>query len=133
MRKLFVTLVTVAVLLAVVPAVSAGGWKDQPGELTVTVDAVAETYTYHGTGFDPSVTASGIYINECRPGCTASFLAEWVTGDGEFTITRPFGFPGEYTAWTVARVCVGGKTPCDPVNGKTKLIQITEPITFTVP
>lgn len=119
MRKLFVSLVTALVLLAVAPAVSAGGWKDQPGELTVTVDAVAETYTYHGTGF---VDGQRVYINECRPGCTASFLAKWFDGT-DFDKTRPFGFPGTYEGWAITLV---------PVGNQLKVAEVDR-VTFTVP
>lgn len=86
MRKLFVTLVTVAVLLAAAPAVSAGGWKDQPGELTITA-ITCDDVVYSGAGFTPGAfvwfnewTGDGVRDAAVGPGVT-------VAADGTFSVS----------------------------------------------
>lgn len=126
MRTTFRMLITAAIVVALAApsAVSAASWQNQPGTLTVTVDRVNRVYTYHGTGYDPAATVTGVFIHECTPDCETVFLAEPVNGDGEFTVTRPFGTIGYYTAWTTVDVAVGNQV---------RTVQAGDTVTFTVP
>lgn len=119
MRKMTILAVAAALFAAAMAPATAASWRNQPGALSVTVDPVAETYTYHGEGFNSD---AWIYINECRPGCTASFAA----GFGpSFDIVRPFGCAGDYEGTAIVQVFTGN-------SWKPKTVQVAT-VSFVVP